>query len=63
LESNDRVLLSIPEAASALSVGRTTIYELLADGSLDAVKLGKRRLIVRASIEALVKRLAEKAAA
>jgi excisionase family DNA binding protein len=37
-------------------LGRTRIYELLADGSLESVRLGRRRLVTRRSIEALVAR-------
>ena len=35
-------------------IGRTTVYELIAAGKLEAVKLGSRTLITAASIEALL---------
>ncbi len=35
------LLLTIPEAAAVLAVGRTTIYELISDGQLAAVHIGR----------------------
>lgn len=35
------LLLTIPEAAAVLAVGRTTIYELISDGQLDVVHIGR----------------------
>ena len=46
----DPILVSIPDAARILGVGRSTVYELMARGDLDAVKLGARTLIVVTSI-------------
>lgn len=43
-------LLSIPEAAAALSVGRTMIYSELAAGRLRSVKAGRRRLVPSSAI-------------
>ena len=45
IESEDPVLVSIIRASGIIGVGRTKIYELMADGNLDAVKIGSRRLI------------------
>ncbi|HZU63185.1 MAG TPA: helix-turn-helix domain-containing protein [Novosphingobium sp.] len=45
---------SIAEAARALSLGRTKIYELIDEGRLDTIKIGRRRLIKVASIRALL---------
>jgi excisionase family DNA binding protein len=47
------------------NIGRTTIYGLIAEGRLEALKLGSRTLITTASIEALLAdlpRVAKKAA-
>ncbi len=38
-------LLSIPEAASLLGVGRTTAYHLISSGELRSVKVRGRRLV------------------
>lgn len=47
------VLCSIPDAAMALGLGRSKIYELLAEGRLVAVAIGRRRLVRVDSIRAL----------
>ena len=37
----DPVLLTITEAATALAIGRTTVYELIGSGELDVVHIGR----------------------
>ncbi len=46
--------LSINDTAKALSLGRTSIYAMIADKRLDAFKLGRRTLIRAESIRRLV---------
>jgi excisionase family DNA binding protein len=46
--------LSINDAAKALGLGRTSIYAMIADGRLDAFRLGRRRLVRLESIKRLV---------
>ena len=48
------IATSINGAARALSLGRTSIYALIKEGKLEAVKLGRRTLIKTASIRALI---------
>lgn len=56
----DRSLLcTVEEAAETLSIGRTSIYELLRDGRLRSVKVGARRLIPIAALEDFVNDLLE----
>jgi excisionase family DNA binding protein len=50
----DPVSVTIPDACKAIGVGRTTVYELIDDGKLDAIKVGGRRLIKVSSIRRLV---------
>lgn len=45
--------ISIRGAAAALSIGRTTIYKLIADGTLQTITVGRRRLILTRSIQEL----------
>lgn len=47
------LLQSIPDAASSLSIGRSKLYELIADGKLETVSIGRRRLVRVESIRAL----------
>jgi excisionase family DNA binding protein len=46
--------VSISDATKALGLGRTSIYVMIADGRLDAFKLGRRRLVRIDSIRRLV---------
>jgi excisionase family DNA binding protein len=48
------IALSINEAAKLLSLGRTSIYAMIADGRLEAFRLGRRRLVRMDSIKRLV---------
>ncbi len=40
-----------------LDIGKTKLYELVAGGDLEAIRIGRRTLILRSSIDALVGRL------
>jgi excisionase family DNA binding protein len=46
--------LSINDTAKALGLGRTSIYAMIADGRLDAFRLGRRRLVRMESIRRLI---------
>lgn len=50
---NGKLLVNIMEAASLLSVGRSTIYKLMNSGDLKMVKLGCSARITMDSIRAL----------
>jgi len=52
----ERIYISIREAGSALGVSRSTIYRLMDGGQLETVKIGRRRLVRREAIAALVER-------
>jgi excisionase family DNA binding protein len=46
--------VSINDTAKVLGLGRTTIYAMIADGRLEAFKLGRRTLVKAESIRRLV---------
>ena len=48
------ITVSVTEASQALSLGRTSIYNLINKGSLETIKVGRRRLIKTASIQRLL---------
>jgi excisionase family DNA binding protein len=50
----EKLAYSINETARALSLGRTSIYAMIADNRLEAFKLGRRTLIKAASIRRLI---------
>ena len=45
---------SVGEACRVSSLGRTRLYQLIAEGRLDVRKIGKRTLIPAASLRALI---------
>ena len=49
----EQLLLSIPEAARVLGIGRSKLYEIMAGGELDTVTIGRRRLVRADSVRAL----------
>lgn len=50
----ERLAYSINETARSLSLGRTSVYAMIADGRLEAFKLGRRTLVKAESIRRLV---------
>lgn len=50
------VSLPINEAAQAIGIGRTKIYQLINSGDLEAVRIGRRTLVKTSSIEALIQK-------
>ena len=57
----ERLLCSIPDAIVRTGLGRSFLYERLADGSIRSVKAGRRRLVDVASLNAWVASLPEQA--
>lgn len=51
-DATQRLAVSTFRAAEIAGVGRTTIYEAIQSGALKSVKIGKRRLIRVAALEA-----------
>lgn len=45
---------SIAEACRVTSIGRTRLYALIAEGRLEARKIGRRTLITASSLRALI---------
>ena len=52
----DPICVRINEAARMIGVGRTKLYELIAGGELETVKLGKSTRVITASLHRLVMR-------
>ncbi|WP_296721218.1 helix-turn-helix domain-containing protein [Erythrobacter sp.] len=46
----------LSKEGTGLSVGRTTVYELMRSGQLDTRKMGRRRLITAESLRRLVEK-------
>ena len=54
-------LVTIPAAAQLLGVSRSKLYELLAEGALPTVRIGRSRRIAMVDLEAFVRRCREPA--
>ena len=59
--TDDQLLVTPEEAARRLSVGRTTIYELMASWELQSVNIGRSRRVPVSSLSVFVSRLVGRA--
>lgn len=50
----DRLAVSVNEAARLLGVSRDLVYDLVARGELPAIRLGRRLVVARRSIQELL---------
>lgn len=55
----DPICVRVNDAARMIGVGRTKLYELIASGEIETVKLGKATRITTASLQELVRRRRE----
>ena len=53
----EKLLLTVSEAAEMLGLGRTKVYQLVTDGALDSVAIGRARRIPAIAVEQFVRRL------
>ena len=54
LAERDRLVLTIAEAAEVLGISRAFAYELAARGELPVIRLGRRRLVPRKALLAML---------
>ena len=59
---NERVALSVTEAAALLGVSRPTVYQLMNRADFPSFRIGARRLMSRAGLERWVQKQAERGA-
>lgn len=52
-----KVLLTPEEAAARLGIGRTKVFDLIANGRLKSVSIGRSRRVPTAALEAFVAQL------
>ena len=58
----ERLLLTPTEAAAALGIGRSKLYELLRRGIVPSVRIDTSRRIVAADLPAVIEQLRRKSA-
>ena len=54
--STDRLAYGIAEAGAVLGIGRSSMYQLISEGKIATVSIGRRRLVLRAELERFAKR-------
>lgn len=57
--SVEPICVKVNEAARMIGVGRTKLYELIASGEIEVVKLGKSTRITTSSLHELIMRQRE----
>jgi|SoiMethySBSTD1v2_1073268.scaffolds.fasta_scaffold1933987_1 excisionase family DNA binding protein len=53
--TEEKIALRIPEAAAISGLSRSTLYKLLGTKQLTTVKVGRRRLILKEDLRALLR--------
>jgi excisionase family DNA binding protein len=53
------IALSVSDSVQASGLGKTTLYEAMADGRLETRKVGRKRLILFRSLRAFIEGEAE----
>jgi excisionase family DNA binding protein len=53
----ERMLYPLKEVQQRLSIGRSTVYQLVGDGQLPSVKIGRRRFVTAAALDAYIEGL------
>jgi excisionase family DNA binding protein len=51
---DDRLVLTVTEAAQLLKIGRSCAYEAVRNGQLPVIRMGRRILVPRAALERLL---------
>jgi excisionase family DNA binding protein len=54
MESNERLTVTVPEAATILGISRSFAYELIGRGELPVVRFGRRVVVPRRALETLL---------
>jgi excisionase family DNA binding protein len=54
VRADDRLLLTVEEAAKRLGVGRSLLYELIAHGQIETVRVGRLRRVPPDALDAFV---------
>jgi excisionase family DNA binding protein len=54
MDVQDRLTLTVTEAARVLGISRALAYELVARGELPSLRLGRRLVVPRKAVDALL---------
>jgi excisionase family DNA binding protein len=50
----EQLLLTVPEVAGLIGLGRSKVYELIASGAIASVRIGRARRVSRSEIDRFV---------
>lgn len=56
MDTGERITAPVGEFCRLAGIGRSLVYEMIGDGRLDSITIGKRRLIVLDSYRRLIER-------
>jgi excisionase family DNA binding protein len=56
MADEERVTMTVPEAAKALGIGKNQGYEAARAGQIPTIRIGKRLLVPRAAFERLLEK-------
>jgi excisionase family DNA binding protein len=56
MDTSERITAPIGEFCKLAGIGRSLVYEMIGDGRLESITIGKRRLIILDSYRRLVER-------
>ncbi len=54
----DKLTYSVQEVSEALGIGRTLTFDLMREGKLPSIKIGRRRLVARRDLERFIEEMA-----
>ncbi|WP_342841545.1 helix-turn-helix domain-containing protein [Candidatus Lucifugimonas marina] len=57
VDINFSQLMNLKEVSEVLRISRTSVYDLLATGQLESVKIGRSRRVLAADLEAFIRSL------
>jgi excisionase family DNA binding protein len=54
---SDKLLFTVPECAEVLAIGTSKLWEMVSEGVLESVTIGRARRVTRAELERFVSEL------
>jgi excisionase family DNA binding protein len=52
----NKLTISVAEFCEMVGIGRTLAFSLIRSGEVDTIRIGRRRFVLRTSVEALIER-------
>lgn len=52
----NKLTISVAEFCEMVGIGRTLAFALIRSGEVDTIRIGRRRFVLRTSVEAMIER-------